>query len=97
MPYQAPDLKSFLINGKFTDQAYNFLSDDMIKNYGIFNPKFVTRFIKKYEKIALREVGYRDNMLITFILTTQMVKYWMENPQRHDLDNELKTVELIDY
>jgi asparagine synthase (glutamine-hydrolysing) len=97
MPYQAPDLKSFLKDGKFTEQTRYFLSDNIIKNYGIFNLSFVRRVVNKYEEMPYRAAGYRDNMLITFILTTQMIKYWMENPKRHYLHDELKTVELIDY
>lgn len=97
VPYQAPDLKSFFREGNLSEQAAYFLSQGMLKEYGIFDEKYINRFIKKFDNGIHNKIGYRDNMLITFILSTQMVNYWIKHPKSHELDNGLKKVEIIDY
>lgn len=96
-PYMAPDLRSFLIKGKPTENAAFFLSDEMLKDYQIFNPKWVQRFLTKYTNGIPESIGYRDNMIITFILSTQIAKYWSRHPKRIKLSNELLAVKIIDY
>lgn len=96
MPYQAPDLKSFHKDGVFSEQAMQFLSDDMIVNCGIFDPKYVSRFLGKFKKTTPQTIGYRDNMIFTFLLSSQIQHYWNKNPQRHQLNDLLRTVELVD-
>jgi asparagine synthase (glutamine-hydrolysing) len=96
MPYQAPDLKSFFRNNKLSEIARFFLSANMLNNHGIFDPKFVNRLIKKYTDRDIKLIGYRDNMLITFILSTQMAAYWINRPKKHKLDERLKKVQTID-
>lgn len=97
MPYQAPDLKSFFKKGKLSEKAKYFLAEDKIKEYGIFDKKFVNRFMQKFVKGVPGQIGYRDNMLITFILSSQMANYWMNQTVDHELDVRLKTVEIIDH
>ena len=95
-PYMAPDLKSFFQSGSLGEQAMHFLSDKMIDAYGIFNPAYVKRFLKKFTGHELKNIGYRDNMLITFMLSTQMACYWAENPKKHTIRRNLKEVEIND-
>ncbi len=97
LPYQAPDLKSFFRNGKPTKNTEHFLSKEMINKYEIFNEKFVARLLHKFKNKTPEQVGYRDNMIITFILSAQIVKYWIDNPQIHTLNSSTKNVEIIDY
>lgn len=96
-PYMAPDLKSFFSGGKLTEQAAHFLSDHALDDYGIFNKKLVGRLIKKFEKKMPSDIGYRDNMSITFILSCQMANYWARHPRNFKLDDALKKVEIFDY
>lgn len=96
MPYQSPDLKAFFRGGKLSEQAAYFLSKDMLSDFGIFDEKKVNRFIRKFDKGIPEVIGYRDNMLITFILSSQMVNYWIRHPKHHELDSRLKKVEIID-
>ena len=96
-PYMAPDLKSFFNNGQLTERARVFLSDSMVKDYGIFSSKLIRRLIHKFENRMPEEIGYRDNMLITFILSSQMAQYWTHHPNRRDLDVSLKKVEILDF
>jgi asparagine synthase (glutamine-hydrolysing) len=93
-PYTAPDLKSFIRNGKLTDNAAFFLSEDLIKTYGIFNPRWVQRFISKFENGVPENIGYRDNMVITFILSTQIANYWAINPRKFNIPKNKLTVEI---
>jgi len=96
-PYMAPDLISFFSNGNLTEQAAYFLSSKMIKDYGIFDNKIVSRLIDKFERKMPDEIGYRDNMLFTFILSCQMADYWTRNPKNTRFDNKLKTTEITDF
>ena len=96
-PYMAPDLRSFLINGKPTDNTAFFLSEDLLKDYQVFNPKWVHRFLKKFANGIPDSIGYRDNMIITFILSTQIAKYWAKNPKHLSLSENLLTVKINDY
>lgn len=81
-PYMSPDLKSFMRGGKLSEQAVFFLNDALIRDYGIFNPKWVDRFIRKFKENNPKNIGYRDNMIITFILSTQIAKYWADHPRK---------------
>jgi asparagine synthase (glutamine-hydrolysing) len=96
-PYMSPDLKSFMRNGKLTENASFFLDDNLIKDYQIFNPKWVDRFLSKFESGTPENIGYRDNMIITFILSAQIAMYWAKNPRKFQLPESLMTVAINDY
>ena len=96
-PYMAPDLRSFIINGKPTDNTAFFLNEDLLRDYQIFNPKWVQRFLQKFVNGIPGSIGYRDNMIITFILSTQIAKYWTKHPKQFSLSDKLLTVKIIDY
>lgn len=91
-PYMAPDLISFIRDGRPTDQAGYFLAAKRIKDYGIFDPKMVERLLLKVKRRKTSEIGYRDNMLITFILSAQMAEYWIRNPKKMALSDNKRTV-----
>ncbi|MFC1505213.1 asparagine synthase (glutamine-hydrolyzing) [Thermodesulfobacteriota bacterium] len=95
-PYTAPDLKSYLPYGKLTEEAKYFLSEKQIKKTGIYDYRYVGQIIKKYKDRLPEQIGYRDNMLITFILTTQMAQYWIDNPKSDKLYEKLRTVEIVE-
>lgn len=95
-PYMAPDLKSFYRNGALTEQVDHFLSDEKIDEYGIFDKKYVRRFVNKFRNKTIEDIGYRDNMIATFLLSAQMAVYWAGNPKRKPLSRKLKEVEIID-
>ena len=96
-PYMAPDLKSFIVNGKMTENVAYFLNDGLIKDYNLFDSRFVNRFLKKFSNGVPQNIGYRDNMIITFILSSQIVNYWIKNPKKYKLSEDLLTVKIIDY
>ena len=96
-PYMAPDLRSFIVNGKPTDNVALFLSEDLIKDYQIFNPKWVQRFLQKFAAGIPDTIGYRDNMIITFILSAQIAKYWAKHPKEIELSEKLLTIRINDY
>lgn len=95
-PYTAPDLQSFFRDGSWSESSNYFLSPERIKDYGIFDPRYVERFMRKFEKGLPQEIGYRDNMIISFILSAQMIEYWVRNPKKNALPESLKTVEFYD-
>jgi len=96
MPYQAPDLKSFYQRNTLSETASYFLSNDLLRDYGIFDEKYVQRLINKFNKGIPDQIGYRDNMLMTFILSSQMVNYWIRHPKEHKLDSSLSKIEIVD-
>jgi len=96
-PYIAPDLSSFFREGKPTENTSFFLNDTIVKDYGIWDPKYVARFIGKFKNGVPENVGYRDNMLACFMLSTQIVQYWINNPINYTLyDNDFK-IKINDY
>ncbi|MBI9064241.1 MAG: asparagine synthase (glutamine-hydrolyzing) [Marinilabiliaceae bacterium] len=96
-PYMSPDLRSFIVDGKPTENTAYFLSEDLIKEYGLFNFKFVQRFLNKFKNGIPSNIGYRDNMIITFILSTQIANYWIKHPRQYALSQDDLKVEIIDY
>jgi asparagine synthase (glutamine-hydrolysing) len=96
-PYMSPDLRSFIVNGKPTENTAYFLSEHLLKDYQIFNPKWVKRFLQKFSNGIPESIGYRDNMIITFILSTQIAKYWTKHPKQKSLSDELLTVKINEY
>ena len=96
-PYMAPDLRSFIVNGKPTENTAFFLSEALIKDYHIFNAKWVHRFLQKFSNGIPDSIGYRDNMIITFILSTQIAKYWTKHPKQNSLSSKSLTVKINDY
>jgi asparagine synthase (glutamine-hydrolysing) len=95
-PYTAPDLKAFFNGGTLSEKTSFFLSKDTIDDYGIFDKDYVNRFVCKFSDKTPNEIGYRDNMLVTFILSCQMTKYWAMNPKSNILKDDKMTVKIID-
>ena len=96
-PYMAPDLKSFFRNGKPTEECAYLLSDGIMKECGVFEPKVVQKFISKIEMQKPETIGYRDNMIITFLLSTHAVYHWIKNKKMPVLDKKLQKVSVVDY
>jgi asparagine synthase (glutamine-hydrolysing) len=96
LPYQAPDLRSFIMNGKPVPIVEHYLSQEMIKEYGIFDERFVVRLLRKFSNRPLDEIGYRDNMMLVFILSTQLAQYCARNPLKVSVDDRLRTIDIIE-
>lgn len=67
-PYRAPMSAAF-IGRQEPDYVGYLLSEEKIRDYGYFDPKKVTLLLKKLR--AGRMVGYKDNMALVVILSTQ--------------------------
>ena len=96
-PYMAPDLASFIRNGKPTENTSFFLNGQIIKDYGIWDEKYISRFLNKFRRNMPKHTGYRDNMLISFILSTQIVQYWINHPRKFTLPEKKLKVGINDY
>jgi len=96
-PYNAPDLKAFFRNGVLTERARHFLSEKVVSDYGLFDTKMVARFLRKFEGKIPDQVGYRDNMIMIFMLSAQIAQFWARSPKTIYLDPALKRVSLCDY
>ncbi len=95
-PYMAPELAAFIRNGKPTEKTAYFLDDQRIRDYGLFDPKMVARLLFKYRRRGIRDIGYRDNMLVSFILSAQMVEYWIRHPQSRRLTDSRRQVDIME-
>lgn len=70
-PYLAPDGKSFFNDGKSPDYVEELLSENSIRQAGYFEPKAIALLVKKFR--AGRAVGFRDNMALVGIISTQLL------------------------
>ncbi len=95
-PYMAPDLSSFFQDGKRGEMVQKFLNDDIVKQYGIFDPKMVERLIFKVERRGVESSGYRDNMLATFLLSSQIIESQIRNPEYKAVDYSNQTVNILE-
>ncbi len=76
-PYRAPDIDCFF-NESTPEYLENFLSERMINKYGIFDYNKVKKLLDKCK--AGRAIGFRDNMSLVGILSTQLlVSHFIEN------------------
>jgi asparagine synthase (glutamine-hydrolysing) len=96
-PYMAPDLKSFFRNGRPTQECAYLLSENMTKEAGVFDPRFLNRLLQKIETQKPETIGYRDNMIVTFVLSTHAAYHWIKNKKALPLDERLKKVEINGY
>lgn len=71
--YQAPDMKSFFIDGKLPSYADKLLSPERIREVGLFDPQQVSRLVEKGRTFNLDRVGFRDNMAFVLILSTMLL------------------------
>ena len=68
-PYRAPDIPAFF-GGQTPEYVRELLSETKIADYDYFDSRKVALLVKKAEKG--RAVGYKDNMALVGILSTQI-------------------------
>jgi asparagine synthase (glutamine-hydrolysing) len=79
-PYQAPDLKAFFEDGRLGKLMNENLSPDAVAAAGVFDTAAVERFRGKIARGMPPQVGYRDNMSASFLLSTQVVAAQLQHP-----------------
>jgi asparagine synthase (glutamine-hydrolysing) len=83
-PYMAPDAPSFFGEGA-PPWVSELLSEKRIDSYGLFDPQAVSTLVKKMERRRRGQIGFRDNMLLVGILSTQcLVQEFMEGDGRFE-------------
>ena len=97
LPYQAPDLRAFIRNGKPVPLVEHYLSPEMIREYGLFDERFVSRLLRKFSNRSIDQIGYRDNMMLIFILSAHLALYCAWNPVRTLLDEKLRSIDIIEH
>ncbi|SMF56908.1 asparagine synthase (glutamine-hydrolysing) [Alteromonadaceae bacterium Bs31] len=93
-PYMAPDIAAFFKGNSLVDSAEELLSPEKIASYGLFDQKQVARFLKKFSKGVPQQVGYRDNMLFIYMLSTQACQHWINTPRILNIDHSRCTVDI---
>lgn len=71
-PYQAPDIKAFFSGARPSELARAHLDAAAIEATGIFDARMVQRFATKFARGVPERLGYRDNMVFIFLLSTQI-------------------------
>ena len=76
-PYRAPDIPAFF-SGKTPAYVDELLSEEKLDAYGYFDPAKTALLVKKIKQG--RAIGYRDNMALVGVLSTQCWHYhFVEN------------------
>jgi asparagine synthase (glutamine-hydrolysing) len=94
-PYQAPDLSSFFSDGRFSPLVTDLLSPAALSGTGLFEPNMVERFLTKIERRAGEHAGYRDNMLICFLLSSQLLATQCAKEEQARPPTSRRTVDTI--
>jgi asparagine synthase (glutamine-hydrolysing) len=68
-PYRAPDVPAFFA-ATTPDYVEEALGEDALKRSGYFNPEKVSMLVRKIRRG--RAIGYKDNMALVGILSTQI-------------------------
>lgn len=81
MPYQAPDIAAFVRDGKIHPLVGDLLSPEALRRNGLLAPHKLQQLVHKAigASKAGKSLGYRDNMIFTFALTTQLSCHWFNN------------------
>src|ERR1017187_270686 len=96
-PYQSPDLKAFFEGGRLGKLMNERLSPDAVAAAGLFDAAAVERFRGKFTRGMPPQVGYRDNMLASFLLSTQVVAAQLQHPWTGPVrPSSPRTVDLIE-
>ena len=91
-PYMAPDILSFF-GEKPPEYLQYYLSDDLLKEAGMFKPGAVKQLISKCTKKARQ--GFRENMAFVGILSSQIVYDMFIKNFRVDSAERLDNVRVV--
>jgi len=70
-PYGAPNKECFFADGRPKAGVSEFLTEDALKEAGVFNPAGVARLVNKCA--SSNRLGFRDNSALVGILSTQIL------------------------
>lgn len=93
-PYQAPDLRPFLRADGPSELVRAHLSGEALQRVGLFDPRMVKRFLDKFAKGAPEQIGYRDNMLLCFLLSTQLAASQAREPRARREPRSPRTIDV---
>jgi asparagine synthase (glutamine-hydrolysing) len=79
-PYMAPDAPCFFAEGA-PDWVGDMLARDRVARYGLFDPEAVGALADKMRRRRSGLIGFRDNMLLVGLLSTQLLVHeFLESP-----------------
>lgn len=84
-PYRAPDIPAFFSGGK-NEYVDELLGQEAITKYGYFEPTKVERLKNKIKQG--RAIGYKDNMALVGILSTQLWHHHFIESFRHNFKSK---------
>ena len=87
-PYRAPNIPAFFGSKGSHEYVEALLAKEKIVDYGYFDPNRVDRLVKKIKRGMA--IGYKDNMSLVGILSTQIWHYtFIENKDANFRNNDL--------
>ena len=77
------------------DLVREHLAPEAVEAVGLFDPRTVQRFLAKFSRGAPPRLGYRDNMLCCFLLSTQLAAAHARRPQACAGPASPRTVDVV--
>lgn len=71
--YQAPEIQGFLIDGRLVEYVRDELSEDRIKETGVFDPSKLSQLVAKAERLNEGRGGTRNNQAFVQALSAQIL------------------------
>lgn len=93
--FHAPDINSFISNGRFVDTVDTFLDPDRIRKVGLFDLDQVERLKRKALETTISRIDYRDNMAFVLILSTMILDHQFVQSARNAVTCSTTPIRLI--
>jgi len=87
------------IGGTFvldTGAERSLVTPDAVKRVGLFEPRMVQRFLEKWKRGVPEQVGYRDNMLMCFLVSTQLAAQQAATRREPHTPRSRRTIDVED-
>ncbi|MBF0371303.1 MAG: asparagine synthase (glutamine-hydrolyzing) [Magnetococcales bacterium] len=74
LPYQAPEMAAFFPEGKPLAYVQELLSEQAVREGGLFDPGVIARLLQKTGRESLPRMGFRENMTFVLALSTALLQ-----------------------
>ena len=86
--YQAPEISSFVSNGRLSDYVREAMSAGRVDEAGVFDAPAVTQLVERAERLTHEQSGIRDNLAFVQVLSTQILHdRFIKQPWDVELDD----------
>jgi len=93
--FHAPDINSFVSNGRFVDMVDDYLNPEVVRKAGLFDVAQVERLKRKALETTILRIDVRDNMAFILILSTMILNHQFAQSGRSLATGNLTPIHLI--